>query len=225
MVTSFEDVWLHLMVREMMDSKIRSSEPYARLLTAPLKHFKGTRGLGISIKLQFSLGAIREYKLKHGERVDIIWERYNEVWDCPVLIIKRCGTQRILYGNRGPGLSPTSMRITMGTLVLQFHIPLLQHKLPILDYIDGEIWIDFGPEKSKQVKKIKKEIAAERFNLYFGSVDSQTVRWGDAYKKAIAAIAKSEDVSFNALILRIIDRYIQDDYPMIWTELKKIGYE
>jgi hypothetical protein len=209
-------------VREPVDTSPRRSEPYVKIISSPLFRYKGTRGLGLNVHLQFSLGAIREYNLKRGERVDILWERHNEIWECPIMIIKRNGTQRTLSSNRRSGEAPSALKLSIGTAVLQFKLPLLAHKLPIVDYIDDEIWIDFTPQESNGEQKPKrnklKEVKSERFGIPFGT-EELTVRWGKEYKSALSEIAEGEGLTLNALIMQQLDFYIEDNFPDTWEHL------
>ena len=206
-----------------MDRRICRSEPYAKIITGPRIGYKGTKGLGVRAELQLSSGAVREYNLRKGERVNIFWDRDNEVWNCPVLILRRGGSHRILYGNTPRDAKPGYLKLSIGSAINQLHIPLLKHKLPILDYVDNEIWIDFTPKEDEKKRKraVTKEVKTERFNVYLGQ-EGITIRWGAMYKSVIEQAARIEGLSMNALILRATSQYIEDRHPDIWHSLDKI---
>ena len=194
------------MAQQIADSSPRRSKPFAKVTLNPTL-------------LRFSLGAIRAYHLKKGELVDIIWDRHSDIWDCPVMIIKREGTQRRMFGNKG--FAPaTSMKVAIGTAVVQFDIPLPETRLPILDYVDGEIWVDFSISSEPEPKR-RGEIKSEHLSIDFGSEDRAAVRWGKEYKRVIKSIAEREGITLNTLIIREMDRFIEDRYPEIWQHLLK----
>jgi hypothetical protein len=194
------------MTQQIADARPRRSKPFAKITLNPTL-------------LRFSLGAIRSYHLKRGERVDIIWDRHSEIWDCPVMIIKRGGTQRLMSGNKG--FAPaTSMKVAIGTAVNQFDIPLPETRLPILDYVNGEIWVDFSIGSEPEPKQ-KGEVKSERLSIDFGSADRIAVRWGKEYKRVIKSIAEQEGITLNTLIIREMDRFIEDRYPEVWQHLLK----
>lgn len=206
-----------------VDTSVRRAEPAAKIHTHSKTGYKSTGGLGQVITLHFSLGAIREFGLKHGERVDILWDRHNEVWEKSVMIVRRNGSQRSLTGNFGHSKPPSSMKLAIGTAVLQYHIPieLLTHRLPILDYVDNEIWVDFSAKDLTHPRTA--ELKTEQFSaLVLGSKGEMKVdvRWGVEYKRVLKEIAKLEDITLSGMILREMDRFIQDRYPEVWGHLE-----
>ena len=211
------------MTRKIMGSSISWSEPYARIITRPRIGYKGAGGLGVQVELQLSSGAVREYDLHRGEKVNIFWDIYNKVWQCPILVLKRGGSHRVLYSNNSRNIRSGYLKLSIASAVHQLHIPLLTHRLPILDYVDNEIWIDFtARDDNRKKKKKEKEIKTERFSVCFGRYEETTARWGVMYKSAIEQVAKVEGLSTNALILRATSRYMEDEHPEIWHQLDKI---
>ena len=211
------------MTRKIMESKISWSEFYAKIITRPRIGYKGAGGLGVQVELQLSSGTVREYDLHRGEKVNIFWDTYNKVWECPVLILKRGGSHRVLYSNKSRSTRSSYLKLSIASAVHQLHIPLLTHRLPILDYVDNEIWIDFTAREDKgKKKKREKEIKTERFAVSFGQDKEMTARWGGLYLSAIKQVARAEGLSMNALILRATNWYMEDMHPEIWHSLDKI---
>ena len=211
------------MNRKIMEPRISLSELYAKIRTGPRHGQKGAKSSSMFIELQLSASVVREYNLRMGEKVNIFWDSYNEFWECPVLILRRGGSHRVLSSNRALGTTPSYLKLSIALAVNQLHIPLLKHKLPILDYVDNEIWIDFTPRIDERKKRRKeKEIKTERFCISFGQTEEMTARWGAMYKSAIKQAARKEGLSLNAMILRATNWYLEDIHPEIWHGLDKI---
>ncbi len=202
-------------MREKLNENATYSKPYARISIT-------RRNDGVerhNIRLWLSVGASIKYNLKDKERVDLIWERKNKVWDCPILIIKRGGTQRSL-STMGREKSAFSVQIKM--LVKQYDIPLLPYPLPILDYVDGEIWIDFSGKRETEVAQHKlwekRYGKAKRHSFNFEDCQID-VRSNSEFIDQCKVMAENDGGSLSGLVLRLLAIHMEDNHQQLWYQL------
>ncbi len=200
-------------MRQALDNNGTYSKPYARIaLTKKPNNRTGVR-------LWLSVGAAAKFGLKDKEKVDLFWEKYNKVWKRSVLILKRGGTQRSLSSM---GQAKASYFVQMKMLVKQCEIPLIPHPLPILDYINNEIWIDFSGERETEVAQYKlwekRYGKAKRHTFDFG--DSRLdVRSNTVFIDQCKVMGEKDGGSLAALTLRLLATHMEDDHPQLWYQL------
>ena len=197
------------MKKKLSDQLIRS-RPHARMFTRK-RATKPKRGLGVDVYIVLNGAATVRYGLKHMERVDIFWDKFNKLWERPVLTIKRGGTQRSLSGTK----NSKWLRVAMTQAVLELGVPILKGYLPILDYIDNEIWIDFSDTyiSRDKGKNGGKEARSERLSLTQDHGTSLDLKWTPTLLEKVKVIAKEEGISRNLLVIKCVELYIEKSYP------------
>lgn len=196
----------HLLTRQLR------SKPYARICTRQrTKPYAKGGGLGFDVYLYLNSATVRVYGLKARERVDVLWDSFDKTWERPVLVIKRNGNERALSGTANSDW----LRMAMAQPVLEFGIPMLKNKLPILDYIDGELWIDFSDGMDDQVVT-PREAKLARGSIIFTDQSKIDYRISYSLRDKINLVAKEEGLSANALLHKLVELYIEDYYPNIW---------
>ena len=174
-------------------------------------------------RLLFNVGASKMFNLVAGERVDLFWDKHNELWQRPVLIVRRGGKQRTMSADKRNGKSFGSFFLCMGMLVKQYSIPLIRHPLSILDYIDNEIWVDFGEEMAEGTRndkfwKSKYGIPA-RLAFDLSKYLNFGIRANDKFVEYFKKMAESEGTTRGGLVLELLAERMQDKHPRMWDEL------
>ncbi len=200
-------------MRQALDNNGTYSKPYARI--SSVKRTDGRTG----VRLFLSVGAAYEYGLIGKEKVDLFWEKENKVWKKPILIVKRGGTQRTLNAMGG---RKTAFAVSIKMLVKQCGIPVVPWPLPILDYVDNEIWIDFSgaiETETPQQKYWKARYGKpKRHSFDFG--DSRLdVRSNTVFIDQCKKMGEKDGGSLAALTLRLLAAHMEDDHPQLWYQL------
>ncbi len=168
-----------------------------------------------NIELWFNVGTVRHCRLVKGERVDLLYDRYNEIWQRPILIIKKSGSQRKLSG-------PTSgvwLHIGIGAAVKQWGLPLLLgRRLDVLDYIHstGEIYIDIsdveGFKRLHEEKKKKKEKLTEQMAYAIGKDNGYVFKTTKTMREKMKIASKREDRPVNQIIINALEIYLEENH-------------
>jgi len=169
-----------------------------------------------SIELWFNAGAVRHCRLVKGERVDLLYNRYDEIWQRPVLIIKKGGSQRKLSGPA----SEIWLTVAIGAAAKQWGFPLLlKRRLDILDYIDntGEIYIDVtdvGGFKrlDNEKKRKKKEKLTETLAYAVGKGNGYVFKTTKSLRERMRIASKREDRAVNRIIIDALEIYLEENH-------------
>jgi len=205
-------------MRKKFDTLHTYSEPYARVSTVNLG--QGRK----SIRLFLSLALVMKYKFVSGERVDLFWEQHNELWNKPILVVKRNGNQRSI---NAMGRSRTAVFISIKMFVKQFSIPTMGYPLPILDYVicntGDELWIDFSGEmvtETLQKKYWKSKYGIQKRHTFnFGNGNGKIdVRSNSLFLNQCKIMAKSEGSGLSTLVLRLLGEYMEDKHSHLWYQ-------
>lgn len=202
-------------MREKLDDTALTNLPFARLQ----RYLRPGRNVD-QIKLIFNTTASKLYQFKPKDRVNLYWNRHDETWERPVLIVKKNGSQRAvsLYLS-GKDRNP-SFSIAVSRIIRQFDIPLHPFPLPILDFVDGEIWIDFqgNMEESTPQHKYWQQKYGKKTKLWFSlskhlQMDMRTTK---EFYSVVKMMAELEGSSVSALILSLLADRLQDRYAPMW---------
>ena len=198
-----------------------TTKPYARLRSTNRRYKKPDGSYGhrnTSVDLCFNSGAMREYSLQRGAMVDILYERYNTEWKMPILIVRKGGSQRKLTGT----IHQTNyLTVGIGAAVKQFDLPLLLGKrLDIVDFIDGDLYIDItnasgalSLEEEQAEKKKRKEVMKRMLSYTTGERSSgHTFRASTTLRNRVIAAAKREGKPANQLIINALEIYLEENH-------------
>ncbi len=162
-----------------------------------------------ALELSFNVGAIKLCKLVKGERVDLYYDRYNMIWERPILIIKKGGTQRVLSGP----IIPYCMTLSITAAIREFSIPVpLRRHLEILDYCDGEIYIDITDVGGQEIREERKrELLNARLTYTNGNRSSRVFKVTQSLKDRVKAASTSQNRPMNQLIVAALERYLDEE--------------
>lgn len=162
-----------------------------------------------ALELNFNVGAIKLCGLVKGTKVDIYYERHNKIWDRPVLIIKKGGTQRVLSGP----IIPYYMSVSITAAIKEWDIPVpLRRKLEILDYCDGEIYIDITDVGGEEIRQEKKRaLLNARLTYTNGAGSSRVFKVTQQLKDRVKAAAVSQNKPMNQIIVAALERYLDEE--------------
>ena len=202
-------------MRQKLDDTALTTLPFARLQSYVNPNRKTAQ-----IKLIFNTTASKMYQFKPKDRVNLYWNRHDETWERPVLIVKKNGSQRAvsLYLS-GKDRNP-SFSIAVSRIIRQFDIPLHPFPLPILDFVDGEIWIDFQGDMEERTPQRKYWLQkyGKRTKLWFSLSKhlQMDMRTNKEFYAMVKKMAESEGTSVSALILSMLADRLQDRYTPMW---------
>jgi len=162
-----------------------------------------------ALEMSFNVGAIKQCNLVKGTKVDIYYDRYNKIWNRPVLIIKKGGTQRVLSGP----IIPYFMSVSITAAVKEFDIPVpLRRRLEILDYCDGEIYIDITDAGGEEIREEKKrERLNARLTYTNGKGSSRAFKVTRQLKDRVKAASINQDKPMNQIIVAALERYLDEE--------------
>ena len=189
-----------------------TKDPYVRVREVIRRRTTpaGTKKMRVAaLELSFNVGAIKQCELVKGSKVDLYYDRYNEIWERPVLIIKKGGTQRILSGP----IIPYFMSVSITAAVKEWSIlvPLNRH-LEILDYCDGEIYIDITDAGGEEIREAKKrERLTARLTYTNGKGSSRAFKVTQRLKDRVKAAAVLQDRPMNQIIVAALERYLDEE--------------
>jgi len=167
-----------------------------------------------SVELCFNIGAIRQYDLIKGEKVDLLYERYNETWRMPILIVRRGGSQRKFSGP----LDGTWITVAIGAAVKQWDLPLVpKRKLEIVDYVGGDIFIDITDVgRTKLLQKEERKRLTEKLSFTSGNGRSTTFKVTKTLKDKVRMASRREnDRPMNQIIINALEKYLEENHPDI----------
>jgi len=219
------------LTRKKLDTKFTRSKPIIRVESYKrLDHRNGKTYEAIA--LTFSVGAMVAYDLKIGERYDLYWDDDNDIWKKPVLIVRKGGTQRKLipYAGKKEGKYRQPGKLAIKQLVDQFSIPTIKFPLPILDYIDGEIWIDFSGEPEWDTARREYWAARygtkKRYSFSLSKFLQVDMRTNEEFITRLTKMTTRDDTTRSGLVLSLLAEYMQDHHPDLWDGLvRKIEEE
>jgi len=203
------------MTRQKYNERLRHGTPYVRA-TQFDRIFRPGLAPNTIIDLYFSTGAVREYDLKLGERVDLFFERHSNTWNMPLLIVKRNGSQLVLSGPK----DRYCLYLSITGVVKQLKIPIsVKTRLEILDATSNELIIDITNYKSLIVKdKKKKDILSTRVGIDDDAGNKLTFRTRPSLKDRIKIAAKREETPMGRLITDCLERYLELEHPDLNAE-------
>jgi len=189
-----------------------TKNPYVRVREVTRRRTTpaGTKVMRIAaLEMSFNVGAIKQCKLVKGTRVDIYYDRYNEIWERPILIIKKGGTQRVLSGPT----TPYFMSVSITAAVREWGIPIpLRRHLEILDYCDGEIYIDITDAGGEEIREEKKrERLNARLTYTNGKGSSRAFKVTRQLKDRVKAASINQDKPMNQIIVAALERYLDEE--------------
>jgi len=213
-------------MRKKLDDNGTYSKPYARI--SEVRRYSGD-ATRTNVRLWLSVGTCIKYGLKNKEKVDLFWERKNEVWKKSILIIKRDGTQRTM---NAMGKGKNAFCIQMKMFVKQLDIPIFPFPLPILDYVicsgGDEIWIDFSGVRETEVAQHKlwqKRYGTEKRHTFnFGNTQLD-VRSNAEFIDQCKVMAKGDGGSLAGLVLRLLATHMEDKHRRLWYQLVNSSME
>lgn len=199
-----------------LDDKIKIGKPYCRL-----EEFRRPDGF-VVVRLMLSVSLVVKHGIRPGEKVDIYYKHHEDTWQCPVLIVKRDGTQRSLY--RRVKSSP-KLVVNVKKLFTQHQIAVMHQPLEVLDYLEledgdeivldysGKVYLPPGREKYwssrfGRLKRVSPTLRGTKFTV------SANTRFIDLMKSVATAEAKK----LSPWILDVVSAYIEDNYLQLWEE-------
>lgn len=203
------------MILEMMDGITKP--PYARIKVFNRRYRRKDGSWADrknSIELCFNIGAIRQCNLVKGERADLFYERYNETWKMPILIVRKDGTQRKFSGPR----DGTWITLAIGAAVKQWDLPLVpKRRLEIIDYIDGDILIDITDSgRTKWLRKEERRRLVEKLSFTNSDGRSTTFKVTKILRDRIKIASRREnDRPMNQIIINALEKYLEENHPDI----------
>jgi len=200
------------MIQTLREGITRPSYVRLRSFNRQYKKKDGSWGRrNTSVDLCFNIGAIRRCHLVSGDRVDLLYERYNTEWERPILIIRKGGTQRKLTG-----LTKDAkwISIGVGAAVKQWDLPLVVGRpLEIIDYIDNDIFIDITDVSGIRRRERERREQLKARLTYTDNGRSTTFRATQGLRDRIKAIAAREKIPANQIIIAALERYLEENYP------------
>ena len=217
-----------------------TKHPYAKIILAEKKQkiMDGSIRIYTDTRLCFNSGAVDKFGLKNGDRVGLMYDRHNDIWDMPVLIVSiisrdKAPSKSTIHAKGAPrSISRTLSGESAGrwlstgisSAVRQWDLPIIyKRKLEILDYVDSLlIYIDVSGESSVRdtarlslVKKNKqrKELMIEKLSYTIGGgggsgSKSHVFKTTASMKAALRKVARLEGKSVNKVIINALQWYI-----------------
>ena len=210
--------------RQHLDDTSPVNTPFARL-----QRYRSPDRKTDQIKLIFNTSASKLCSLQPQERVDLQWIARDEIWERPILVVKKDGSQRAvsLYTGGLCGPKNPSYSVAISRIVRQFNIPIHPFPLPILDFVDGEIWVDFkGKMATTHHHKYWQRRYGKKTKLCFNLSKhlKLDLRTNVEFYSLVKKMAELEGTNVSALILNFLSERLQDRHSHLWhVFVKELG--